>query len=137
MTDSTKLILDACCGGKMMWFNKNHPNALYIDIRSEDNMFIPGRPEFSVEPDEIVDFRSMHYPDGQFKLVVFDPPHLKRAGKNGWMAKKYGVLGKEWPQHIKQGFDECMRVLSVHGTLIFKWNEYQIPVKEVVAAIGQ
>ena len=28
-----KFILDACCGGRMMWTNKNHPNAIYIDNR--------------------------------------------------------------------------------------------------------
>jgi len=29
-----KFILDACCGGRMFWFDKHHPNALYIDNRS-------------------------------------------------------------------------------------------------------
>ena len=28
-----KLILDACCGGKMFWYNKNHPSVLYVDNR--------------------------------------------------------------------------------------------------------
>jgi len=28
-----KKILDACCGGRMCWINKMHPNALYVDIR--------------------------------------------------------------------------------------------------------
>lgn len=25
---NNKFILDACCGGKMFWFNKNHPNTM-------------------------------------------------------------------------------------------------------------
>lgn len=29
-----------------------------------------------------------------------------------------------------------MRVLKPYGTLIFKWNETQIPVKDVITAIG-
>ena len=40
VTLSDKFILDACCGGRMMWFNKNHPNCLYIDIRKEEKGYI-------------------------------------------------------------------------------------------------
>lgn len=28
-------ILDACCGGRMFYFDKDHPNILYIDRRRE------------------------------------------------------------------------------------------------------
>lgn len=116
----------------MFWFNRQHPRALYVDIRRADNTLIPGRPEFSVEPDELVDFRAMPYPDNSFKLVVFDPPHLKTLGKTSWMAKKYGVLSEDWKTDIKRGFDECMRVLDIHGTLIFKWNESEITVRQLL-----
>lgn len=133
--NSQKLILDACCGGRMFWFNRSHPSVLYVDRRREDNSLIPGRPEFSVEPDEIVDFRQMPYPDNHFKLVVFDPPHMKTLGKNSWMAKKYGVLSKNWQEDIKKGFDECMRVLDLYGTLVFKWNESEVTVRELLEVI--
>ena len=33
---------------------------------------------------------------------------------------------------IRQGFKECFRVLKPNGTLIFKWNEVQFPVKDVL-----
>ena len=53
------------------------------------------------------------------------------------MAQKYGTLkGKEWNKLIKQGFDECMRVLKPNGTLIFKWNETDIPVSKVIELLG-
>lgn len=29
-------ILDACCGGKMFWFDKNNPEVLFTDIRREE-----------------------------------------------------------------------------------------------------
>lgn len=38
---------------------------------------------------------------------------------------------------IKDGFDECMRVLKPNGTLVFKWNEYDIPVKDIIKVIGK
>lgn len=130
-----KLILDACCGSKMMWFEKNHPSVLFADIRSEEHTLCDGR-KLVINPDVKMDFRSIPYPDNTFKLVVFDPPHLKRAGKNGWMAKKYGVLSWDWQADIHQGFNECMRVLDTHGILVFKWNETQVKLNDVLECIG-
>lgn len=62
---------------------------------------------------------------------VFDPPHLKYAGKTGWMAKKYGRLDEHWPEMLHDGFQECMRVLKEDGVLIFKWAETDIPAQKV------
>ncbi len=58
-----KPILDACCGGKMFYFDKNDPRVLFQDIRSfKDKDIYKGR-TFSVEPDVVADFTSMPYPD--------------------------------------------------------------------------
>ncbi len=63
---------------------------------------------------------------------MFDPPHLVGNGKTGWLAKKYGKLEGNWRVEIQKGFEECFRVLKAHGTLIFKWNETDIPVSEIL-----
>jgi len=131
-----KVILDACCGSRMFWFNKEHPNVVYADIRREDLDLNSGNRTCHIRPDILQDFRKMDFPDETFHLVVFDPPHLKGAGKNSYMAKKYGSLDKNWSADLKAGFDECMRVLKPHGTLIFKWNEHSIKVSEVIKAFG-
>ncbi|HHW80406.1 MAG TPA: SAM-dependent methyltransferase, partial [Bacteroidales bacterium] len=106
----------------MFWFDKENENVVFMDNRELEDTLCDGR-KLSIKPDVIADFRDIPYSDNTFKLVVFDPPHLIRAGKNSWLAKKYGVLGETWPQDIKQGFDECMRVLDMYGVLVFKWNE--------------
>lgn len=72
-----------------------------------------------------------------FKLVVFDPPHLVKVGENSWLAKKYGKLSEDWPRLLKQGINECFRVLDDYGVLVFKWNEDQVTVKEVLRAIDR
>lgn len=131
---SNKLILDACCGSRMFWFDKNNPDVLFADLRYESWVLCDGR-TLDIKPDIKMDFRYIPFPAGVFKLVVFDPPHLKRLGKNSWMAKKYGVLGADWQTDIKQGFDECMRVLDTHGILVFKWNESQIKLSELLKVI--
>jgi len=129
-----KKILDVTCGGRMMWFDKKHPNAVYTDIRTEDRIELAGGNGrvLSVSPDIEADFRSLPFESETFYLVVFDPPHLKKLGLNTWMAQKYGVLFSTWEQDLRQGFDECMRVLKPNGTLIFKWNEHQVTLNQVL-----
>ena len=132
-----KLILDACCGGKMFWFDKNHPNTLYVDKRVREAGHCKHRKNHSILPDEIVDFTMMPFSDNSFKMVVFDPPHI--FGKEtGNMTKQYGWLEKSnWREQIKKGFDECWRVLDDYGTLIFKWNENAVTKKEIIDLIGK
>lgn len=126
-----KKILDACCGSRMFWFDKENPDVIYQDIRSEEHILCDGR-KLEVKPDVVADFRDMPYPDGSFKLVVFDPPHLAKAGENSWLAKKYGVLSANWQDDLAKGFKECFRVLEPNGVLIFKWNEDQIKVSQII-----
>ena len=129
-----KSILDAACGSKMFWFDKENPDVLFADIRQEEHVLCDGR-KLSISPDIQMDFRDMPFSDGSFKLVVFDPPHLNNLGKSSWMGKKYGILNKTWQEDIKQGFSECLRVLEPNGILIFKWNESQIRVSEILKLI--
>ena len=133
-----KLILDACCGGRMFWFNKHHPDALYVDIEKRAKGVIECRPNFYVEPDMLADFRNLPFPDKKFKLVVFDPPHLKTLTKTSIMRKKFGSLNADtWQWDLRKGFEECWRVLDDFGTLIFKWNEHDISLKEVLEIFNE
>lgn len=104
-----KKILDACCGSRTLL----------------------------VKPDIKMDFRNMPYKDNSFKVVVFDPPHLIHAGTGSWLAKKYGILSNDWKTYLKAGFDECMRVLEPDGILVFKWNEEQIKLNDVLKEFGK
>ena len=124
--------LDACCGGRMMWFNKRDPRAVFCDRRRERHTLCDGR-AFEVSPDTVADFRKLPFADAVFALVVFDPPHLDRCGPRSWQAKKYGKLDhRTWREDLAAGFAECWRVLRPLGTLVFKWSESQIPVREVL-----
>ncbi|MCM6931254.1 class I SAM-dependent methyltransferase [Enterococcus italicus] len=127
-------ILDACCGSRMFWFDKENPDVTFMDIRQEYEE-LPSGHIINVNPDVVADFRSMPFEDNTYDMVVFDPPHLLHAGKNSWLAKKYGRLDNNWQEDIKQGFSECMRVLKPNGSLIFKWNEEQVRLKDVLATI--
>lgn len=137
-----KLVLDATCGSRMIWFNKENECALFVDKRELDNEKIwtssdGNRSRFiDIHPDVIADFTDLPFEDETFYHVVFDPPHLIQVGDEAWMCKKYGKLTDDWRETLRKGFAECMRVLKPYGTLIFKWNEQQISVKEIIKAIG-
>ena len=128
---NNKFILDVCCGSKMFYYDKNNKNTVYMDNREYEDILCDGR-KLEVNPDIIGDFRNIPYENNSFRLVVFDPPHLLRAGEKSWLAKKYGKLNENWKEDIKTGFSECFRVLENHGILIFKWNEEQIKLNEIL-----
>ena len=134
--DTDKIILDACCGGRTFWFNKNHGHTLYIDFEPRPKGTCKERPEWNCTPDLVADFRDLPFKDKQFKHIVWDPPHLTKLMETSIMRKKYGVLNAEtWQSDLKKGFNELWRCLDDYGTLIFKWNEGSIKVNEVLKLI--
>ncbi|MCH2057921.1 MAG: class I SAM-dependent methyltransferase [Thalassotalea sp.] len=125
-------VLDVCCGSRMFHFDKTNPLVTFGDIRSEEHTLCDGR-HLEIKPDVKVDFRNLDFADDSFSVVIFDPPHLVKLGKESWMAKKYGILTDDWKEDLKKGFAECFRVLKPNGVLIFKWNETQIKTNEILA----
>ncbi|WP_288384632.1 class I SAM-dependent methyltransferase [uncultured Acinetobacter sp.] len=129
-------VLDPCCGSRMFHFDRKNPNVTFCDIRKESHILCDGR-SLEVNPDVQMDFRDMPFDDETFHAVVFDPPHLIHAGNQSWLALKYGKLNENWKDDLAKGFSECFRVLKPNGMLIFKWNETQIKVSEILALTDQ
>ena len=136
------LVLDPCCGSRMMWHDRADARVVFGDCRREtitvtDRSQRNGVRVLRIEPDCLMDFRALPYPDDTFAHVAFDPPHLVQAGPKSWLAAKYGKLGPDWRDDLRRGFAECLRVLRPHGTLVFKWNETQVPLRDVLALAPQ
>lgn len=130
-------VLDPASGSRMFYFDPEDDRVLFGDIRSEEHVLCDGR-ALNINPDAYTDFRELPFPDASFRVVVFDPPHLVKAGPKSWQAAKYGRLNKEtWRDDLRAGFAECFRVLMPEGILIFKWNETQIKVREILALTDQ
>lgn len=136
----SEAILDATCGGRSIWHasNKYREDTLYIDNRKEDPGFHgqEGR-TYSVQPDQVEDFRDLPFDDESFKLVIFDPPHIvKENGMesiSGHIEKKYGALHAEtWQSDLKKGFEELFRVLEEGGTLVFKFADNHIDFQDIL-----
>lgn len=143
---SSAIALDACCGTRMFWFDKSDCRCLFIDIREGIRIVdvgtegTKGRRPRIVKPDLVADFRQMPFANNSFWHVVFDPPHFTKkglTGNGGTLGFNYGILNNDWRDDLAAGFKECFRVLKPFGTLIFKWCEAEIPLKEILSLVDQ
>jgi len=133
-----KLILDPASSMRSFYFDKKDNRVLFGDIRENETHLLTNNQTIHIKPDEVMDFRAIPYSDESFACIVFDPPHMLNLSEKSWTRKKYGVLDKEtWRSDLTQGFSECFRVLKNHGTLIFKWNEVSISLKEILALTNE
>ena len=124
------MILDVCCGRRMMWFNKARKDTIYCDIRNSRDL--------RVLPDVQCSFEALPFKDSSFELVVFDPPHLYRPNPEKFkMGIKYGCLPRLWESMLYKGFAECMRVLRPEGSLIFKWSDKEIKLDRILHLLGE
>ena len=114
----------------MFYFEKDHPNILYIDRRRE-----------TVEMKDRDKIRTLEINpdlDECFYFVVFDPPHLINCGKNSWLAKKYGKLDKDtWKETLSKGLSECLRVVKPGCVVAMKWSERDIKTTELLKTLPQ
>lgn len=139
-------ILDATCGDRTIWFQKNEPHTTYCDIRREEWEGDFGKAlnkdgkqkhrHLVIDPDIQCSFTDLPFSDGEFNLVIFDPPHITNLKESSWLRKSYGSLDGDWKPMIRKGFQECMRVLKAGGVLIFKWSDISVSTREILNTIG-
>jgi len=131
-------ILDATCGAKQMWFQKNHPLVTYMDKRNGKYIHWDKKNAekrvVKIDPDVIGDFTNLDFDDNTFDMVLFDPPHIiSNKESNIRMVNRYGILYKEtWKQDLSKGIKELFRVLKPNGVFIFKWGETYKTVDEII-----
>tara|TARA_R110000737_G_scaffold351666_1_gene394609 strand:- start:381 stop:866 length:486 start_codon:yes stop_codon:yes gene_type:complete len=126
-----KLIMDVCCGGRMMWFDKNNKDTLFCDIRECEKGHIEACPNWSCKPDVIADYRNLPFENNSFKLIVWDIPHIiKNSG--GIINKKYGNLGENWKEDTTKAFESIWSKLDINGTLIFKYSDLNIKLTDML-----
>lgn len=113
-------ILDLSAGNRAIWYNKNHPLAVYLDKRESVN------PTIVCNTNEIPD--SVGY---GYNLICWDPPHMN-CGPNSNMSKCYGYhTTKEILETIKLTGYEAHRVTSENALMAFKWNNHDIKLDRV------
>lgn len=113
-------ILDLSAGNRAIWFDKNHPLAIYLDKRAE------------VEPTICCDTNDIPESVGDgFNLIVWDPPHMN-CGPNSNMSKVYGYHStREILELLEKTSREAHRISAQNCLLAFKWNTHDIPLRKV------
>jgi len=133
-----KLVLDPASSVRSFYFDKQDDRVLFGDIRENEKHLLTNGQAIHIKPDQVMDFRAIPYPDESFQAVIFDPPHRVKLTAESDFIKKYGALEKDtWEQDLTQGFKECFRVLKTNGTLIFKWSEVSIKLRDILALTDQ
>lgn len=113
-------ILDLSAGNRAVWFNKNHPLAIYLDKREE------------VNPTIVCDTRNIPESVGSgFNLICFDPPHCN-TGRNSDMSKRYGYhTTAEILDTIEKTGVEAHRISAPNALMALKWNNHDIRLDRV------
>ena len=70
-----KVILDACCGSRMFWFDKEHSAAVYMDCRELETELCDGR-KLVIRPDVVGGFPryavcGLFFPSGGVRPSAF------------------------------------------------------------------
>ena len=118
-------IIDMSAGNRAVWFNKKHPDCIYIDIRE------------SVNPDRVCDSRATGMNAGHFDLVVFDPPHVN-LGEKSDMARTYGHFTTvEIRDIIRRTSQEAHRISKPEALMAFKWNDHSQKLEKVLALMPE
>jgi len=134
-------ILDATCGYKGIWYQKNHPFVTFIDMRKGFTKNTPGtkiknRRRFKLQPDVIVDWtKGVPFNNESFDMVIFDPPHLMKDKEalDSSLTLRYGRLDKSnYKEYLGKGINELFRVLKPEGVFILKWSESCVKVDEII-----
>jgi len=135
-------ILDATCGARHMWYQKNHPFVTYLDKRKGKYDFIYSgnggirKTRVNIDPDIQADWtKELPFENGHFDMIVFDPPHIirKKENKQSFLEHQYGsFMAQDYKNHLQRGITELFRVLREEGVFILKWCDLNRPVEEIL-----
>ncbi len=136
-------VLDATSSFRRMWLNKDNPQTVYMDVRSNSKLMNDWKECMKQKQRDTpigfskltlqADFSHLPFKDNTFPHINFDPPQLIRLGKTSIYYKQYGALEADsWRLTLKQAAKELWRVLAVNGTLNVKWSDRDISDEDVL-----
>ena len=119
-------ILDLTAGNRAIWFDKNYPDATFVDVRPE------------VTPGVVADSTSLPAEcSGPYDLIVFDPPHKPNGSQFG-MSRSYGQFDMDEIRALLcGGAAEAHRVSKPDALMALKWNDHHMKLTKAVSFISK
>ena len=130
-----KPILDACCGSRMFWFDKNESHTTFMDIRQE-TFEIHGK-KVNVNPDVVGDFRDMPFEDNSFDLIICsdvlehlpDDIYKKTIKEFKRVSKKYILIISPNSEDLEANQSKCIKCGTVFH---MNWHISSISVDKIL-----
>jgi hypothetical protein len=105
-------VLDLSAGNRGVWFDKNCPEVVYVDIRE------------NVKPSVVCNTLCLPFAADTFGLIVFDPPHVNFGARSN-MTTCYGHITTAGIRDLIRGSAvEAFRVGAAQALMAFKWNDH-------------
>ena len=138
------MILDATAGNRTIYETKNVKQIIYIDIQKK----------LARKPTIFADCTRTPFRDKTFHTIFFDPPHNYNSDKLWYSIPDSETYQKKWRKHgriptyygleiyksrsdlikfIYNAQKEFLRILRDDGLLWLKWNDYIIPLHNILA----
>ena len=115
-------ILDLSAGHRMIWFDKNPRDTIFVDLRAQ------------CRPTVVADTRHLPFATAPtFDLIVFDPPHVNFGAKSNF-SRDYGHhTTAAIRDTIARTAAEAYRVSNQNAFMAFKWNDHDQKFDKILA----
>jgi len=141
--------LDATAGNRIMYEAKIHDSIIYIDVERK----------LERKPDIYADNRCLPFRSESFSTVFYDPPYYWMQGTSFYgipdaetYHKVHPADNRKFPPYygvdkiksrtqcisaIFRAQREFRRVLTADGLLWFKWCDFAIPLRNIIALLDE
>ncbi len=124
-------------GCRSIWFDKEHPDCLYVDRRP---LIVPTQKRgdkldvstLAWTPDIVADNSALPFRDNLFSLIVYDPPHRGFTADSN-MGRRYGPTSwDELRGSVRAAAKESHRVAEPGALFAMKWNDVHLSMDTVL-----
>ena len=129
---NAKNILDPCCGSRMMYFDKQDKRVVFGDIRTLEQTFCAMGACCALSRTWRLTLGLCHTRTVHLSWLPLTRRTFIQQGLKAGLLQSTAKLSENWRDDLRKGFAECFRVLASDGVLVFKWNETQVKIKEVL-----
>jgi hypothetical protein len=96
---------------RSFYFDKKDERVVFGDIREKETHLLTNGQTIHIEPDEVMDFRNIPYPDESFQMVIFciHPIYSTYLRSLGYVRSMGYWTSRRGKKISLKGFSECFQ----------------------------